>query len=417
MKKIIILITSLLLIISCKENKPQQQGEDDLIVIGQIDSIRSAVLDETRTIWVHVPGDPDNPTYSQVQYPVIYLLDGPGHFYPVTGMIRQMSDNTICPKMIVVGISNTDRTRDMTPTHAETAFGDSALAANSGGGDKFLDFMEKELVPYIEKKYPATGYKTYVGHSYGGIAVLNALFTRPGLFNNYIAIDPSLWWDDQVLLPIADSVLGQNNYEGKSLYIAVANTVEEGSDLNNIENDTSEYSVHIRSILQFIRSTEKKTDNGLQFNWKYYAEDDHGSVPLIAEYDALRFLFSWYRLKGLEKFYWPDSKETSEELIRIITSHYKHVSSHFGYQALPPEDMINSMGYNFLTRKPEYSCALFKLNIDNYPDSPNVYDSMGDYYLSQTDTANAIKYFSKAVESGNTTYSKDKLEKLQNRTQ
>ena len=78
--------------------------------------------------------------------------------------------------------------------------------------NNFLDFIEKELIPYIEKNYPATSYKTFVGHSYGGIAVLNALFERPQLFNNYIAIDPSLWWDDQILLRVADSVFNKNNY-------------------------------------------------------------------------------------------------------------------------------------------------------------------------------------------------------------
>ncbi len=413
MKKLIIPFIVVLILASCQGKEPLPGSQEGQIVIGKIDSLHSAILDETRTIWVHVPGEDDLSNNSQIKYPVMYLLDGPDHFYTVNGMIRQMNNNMLCPEMIVVGISNTDRTRDMTPTHADIAFGDSSIARNSGGGDNFLDFIEQELIPYIDTKYPATNYRTYVGHSYGGIAVLHALFERPQLFKNYIAIDPSLWWDDQVLLPIADSVFSNNNYEGRSLFVAMANTMEEGSDIKEIEKDTSEGSIHIRSILQFIKSTEEKTDNGLQFDWKYYDDDDHGSVTQIAEYDALRFLFPWYRLRGLEKFWNPDSKGTTEELMLLLTSHFENVSDHFGYPVLPPEKMINDLGYSFMNHHPDHSYALFNLNITNYPDSPNVYDSMGDYYMSVTDTANAIKSYSKAVELGDLSYSKDKLEKLQ----
>jgi len=412
MKKLIIPFIVLLILVSCQSNEPAAD-QDNQIVIGKIDSIHSDILDETRTIWVHVPGDDGDAESSQVKYPVIYLLDGPGHFHTVTGMIKQMSGNMLCPEMIIVGIANTDRTRDMTPTPADIALGDSSLARNSGGGNNFLDFIEQELIPYIDKKYPAASYKTYVGHSFGGIAVLHALFEQPQLFNNYIAIDPSLWWDDQVLLPIADSVLSNGNYEGRSLYVAIANTMEEGSDIKEIHKDTSKNSVHIRSILQFVKFTEEKTDNGLQFDWKYYDDDDHGSVTQIAEYDALRFMFPWYRLKGLESFWRPDSKRTTEELMQLITTHYENVSQHFGYLVLPPEATINDLGYSFMTRNPGHSYALFNLNVENYPDSPNVYDSMGDYYLSVSDTANAINSFSKAVEIGDLSYSKEKLEELQ----
>jgi hypothetical protein len=232
------------------------------------------------------------------------------------------------------------------------------------------------------------------------------------LFSNYLAIDPSLWWDDQVLLPVADSIFSTDNFEGKSLYVAVANTMEEGKDVNEIESDTSRGSLHIRSILQFVNSTEEKTDNGLLFSWKYYDDDDHGSVTQIAEYDGFRFFFPWYRLKGMEKFWRPDSEATAEDLVSLFTSHYETVSDRMGYTVLPPEQTINDMGYYFMERKPDFAHALFQMNIDNYPGSPNVYDSMGDYYLSRSDTANAIKHFEKAVEIGDFSYSKEKLEKL-----
>ena len=90
----------------------QAQNIDNKIVIGKIDSVYSNIIGEQRKIWVYVPQGSDDPIFSKKHYPVVYLMDGDAHFYSVMGMIQQLSEvngNTICPKMIVVGIPNTDR--------------------------------------------------------------------------------------------------------------------------------------------------------------------------------------------------------------------------------------------------------------------------------------------------------------------
>ena len=144
------------------------QGKVDKanIVIGHTDSLQSGILGEQRKIWVHVPEGSPN---SKDRYPVVYVLDGDGHFSSVVGMIQQLSTggNSNVPKMMVVAIPNTDRTRDLTPTHidAEPPFMDSASSKTSGGGENFIAFMEKELMPHIEAKYPAAPYKILIGHS------------------------------------------------------------------------------------------------------------------------------------------------------------------------------------------------------------------------------------------------------------
>ena len=97
----------------------QGKVEKESIVIGKIDSVQSNILGENRKIWVHVP---DGAANSKERLPVVYVLDGDGHFSSVVGMIQQLSTvngNMMCPKMIVVGIPNTDRTRDLTPTHTD----------------------------------------------------------------------------------------------------------------------------------------------------------------------------------------------------------------------------------------------------------------------------------------------------------
>ncbi|MEQ8425505.1 MAG: alpha/beta hydrolase-fold protein, partial [Cyclobacteriaceae bacterium] len=344
------------------------ESQSNQIIFGHIDSVYSNVLSESRKIWIHIPESAKNNTSDETKYPVLYLLDGPGHFYSVTGMIKQLSTtngNTIVPEMIVVAIPNTNRSRDLTPTHVDfDFFTRDSIQYASGGGNKFLDFVEDELIPHIEATYPASSYRTFVGHSFGGLSVINALISRPHVFNNYVAIDPSLWWDDQAFLHVADSVLSVNNFDGKALYVGVANTMSEGMDISRVSEDTTRSTAHIRSILQFVTSLEKMKDNQLLFGWKYYEGDSHGSVPLITEYDALRFLFPWYSITGLNRFFDPDSKATTAELMEHINSHYENISTHFGYKVIPPEQSINSLGYGFKNNKMlDKAKALFEMNI------------------------------------------------------
>jgi tetratricopeptide (TPR) repeat protein len=242
---------------------------------------------------------------------------------------------------------------------------------------------------------------------------IHALVNHTDLFSNYIAIDPSLWWDNQKLMKEGIEALDKKKFENKSLYVAIANTLDDEMDLEIARKDTSNSTVHLRSIFLFSEAAKAKTGNGLNFSYKYYGDDDHGSVPLIAEYDGLRFLFSWYAMRGLDKFFKPNSKATADEVVGFVNSHYKNVSDRFGYLVVPPENFVNGLGYAFMgNNKADRAYALFNLNIQNYPESSNVYDSMGDYYLNQKDTTQAIEFFNKALEKADVPATKEKLEKL-----
>ena len=415
MKNLFLLLTAGFLMAACQGPDASSEGTvAEPIVIGQTDSLHSEILDETRSIWVHVPDQSSGAIYGKTSYPVLYLLDGPSHFHAVTGLLDNLGANAIVPKMVVVAIPNTDRTRDLTPSHVDEMFGDSTFTRTSGGGDLFLEFLEKELIPYVEGKYPVTGYRTFVGHSFGGLTAVYALLSRPELFNNYVAIDPSMWWDDWLLVKESKRVLEGKSLEGRALYLGVANTMEEGMDMERVKEDTARSSDHIRSILAFIDNLESRQDPPLEFGWKYYEDDDHGSVPLITEYDAFRFLFPWYRLKGLDQFFTEEAEDDPEKLLQVLEEHYAQVSEHFGYMVPPSEPDVNSLGYNFMTvNKPGMAKAMFELNIRNYPESANVYDSMGDFYLNQKDTLQAILKFKKALELGDSPFTREKLSQLE----
>ncbi|MBS1532361.1 MAG: alpha/beta hydrolase, partial [Bacteroidetes bacterium] len=274
----------MLLVAACGRPKT----ENTSIKIGNIDSLHSRILGEERKIWVYIP---DEAKDTSKRFPVLYLLDGDAHFSSVVGMMQQLSSvngNTVCPEMIVVGIPNTDRTRDLTPTNS-LFYPDGSKGIDlktSGGGEKFTAFLEKELIPHIDSLYPVAPYRMLIGHSFGGLTVMNIMVHHPGMFKTYVAIDPSMWWDKQKLLNQARDAFRQDNYNGESLYLGIANTMPGGMDTVQVRVDTTGDTYHIRSILQLkdLLQRDKKKD-GLNFSYAYYKNDNHGSVPLITEYD------------------------------------------------------------------------------------------------------------------------------------
>ena len=386
------------------------------LVIGYSDSLYSNILKEPRQLWVYVPSDIQTHAFAPQRYPVLYLLDGDAHFSSVVGMMQQLTrvnGNNLFPEMIVVGIANTDRTRDLTPTHifSDPPFMGPVFSRTTGGGENFLAFIEKELMPYVEANYPTQPYKMLIGHSFGGLTVMQCLTRHTQLFNAYICIDPSMWWDKERFLESTKKALKEPRYEGISLYLGYANTMEdEKMTIKQVQTDTSEESRHIRSIIDLEKFLKKQKNNGLRFDSKYYENDDHGSVPLITEYDGLRFIFDYYPLKMKQK----DMQDTTMATVRKIGKHYQMVSAHFGYEVHPPELQINNLGYQALGRR-QFAKAgyLFKWNVENYPQSANVYDSYGDYFVAVGDKANAIAQFQKALTLKEVEETRRKLDELQ----
>ncbi|MDP4151417.1 MAG: alpha/beta hydrolase-fold protein [Bacteroidota bacterium] len=381
-----------------------------------MEKIYSSVLKEDRPVWVHIPQSYHKDKDSTRRYPVLYLMDGSDHFTSVVGMLQRLSEasgNDFCPDMIVVGIPNTDRMRDLTPSHVA---GGPYLAANmvrtSGGGEAFMAFMEKELIPHIDSTCPASPYRLLVGHSLGGLMVVDALINHRELFSAYLAIDPSLWWDDQKLLKKAEGELAPGSFRNKAFFLAIANTMQAGMDTLQVQKDTARGSIHIRSILRFENDLQKAGNSGLRWDYKYYRDDTHGSVPLIAEYDAFRFLFSFYHFPEQNQVF--DSACTADSALRLITAHYRLMTERMGYAILPPQGLVNSLAHNFLQNKmPDKAFAFFTLNIRNYPKSVDAYANMGDYYVAKADKRKALEYYNKALVIGdNPDWVREKIEKL-----
>ena len=381
------------------------------MIAGHIDSIYSSTLNEQRALWIYVPPY-DTEYFSKPSFPVLYVLDGDAYFpalITIISALSEINDNSVLPPMIVVGIPNSrgHRNRDLTPFVSKDMPG-------SGGGEAFTAFLEKEVIPYIDKTYPTAPYRVLTGHSLGGLMVVNTLLKHPSLFNAYAPTDPSMFFANEKLLLQSDTLLQQAHLQGRSLFLAVANTMPEGLDTASVRTDTTELTHHIRAILQLSDHLKKYSADSLRWAYKYYPDDDHHSLPTAAHYDALRFIFSSNRFprnqpmnQYFDKTISPDSMQT------LIHAHYQQVSKERGYAVKPPEATINQFGYIFLSQK-DYprSKMFFATNIEYYPNSFNTYDGMGDYYAETKDKKMAITYYRKALALKHTEEIQTKLDKL-----
>tara|TARA_R110002012_G_scaffold252147_1_gene430725 strand:- start:567303 stop:568508 length:1206 start_codon:yes stop_codon:yes gene_type:complete len=374
-----------------------------------VDSIFSKTLSESRDFWVRLPDNfqPDN----DEKYAVIYLMDG----FSLESTLEAVYGNYwghYLPHMILVGVSNRkNRTRDLTTSQLKMRRG-SAFDYETGGAETFTKFMEEELIPYIDSKYPTMNYRTLIGHSHAGQFTINMLVNHAHLFQNYIAIDPTLDWDNQKLLKQAKDKFKTEDYNGKSLFVSLAAEMlhiqNESITIDNVMSDTSEFSLPARSIIEF--SQLAKSQNQLNFSWKVYHEDLHGTVPLPTIRDGLIFLFQWYQFKSPQKFNNPETP--IEELVSLLKEQEQIYTEHFGVPTAPMVDeMLNGYGYmNMQMGQPEKAFMFFEMNIKQNPNSANAYDSMAEYYESQNDKENALKYLNKAFELSGKDYYKERIE-------
>ena len=365
MKKTILIIITI--IFSVFEYGAAQ--ESYLYELGTKDSLHSNTLNEQREFWVQLPESYDQE--SKQLYPVVYVLDGGVHLKTVATVLSYYWGGFM-PEMIIVGISNWEnRTRDLTTSEVQTRHG-ATYNQETGGAENFTLFIEKELIPHIETNYPATGYRTLIGHSYAGLFAINMLINHSGTFDNYIAIDPSLDWDDQKLLKQSKDLLSTENYKGKSLFMSLGGQLHmQNSDITieNVMQDSSEYTLFARSNIEFSNSVKKNESNGLNYQWKFYEQDLHGTISLPSILDGLIFLFNWYPIENTDRFNSPDTP--TDELVQIIRKREQKLRDHFGY-FVPPfdEELLIMLGYmNLEWGNTQKSLAFFKLALEYYPNS------------------------------------------------
>ena len=365
-----------------------------LTQIGKTDSIHSKILNEQRKFWVQLPQN-FNPKRT---YPVVYVLDGETHL-PTVSVVQNYYAGGFFPEMILVGISNqNNRTRDLTISKITNRQG-GTFNFETGGAEKFTQFLKSELIPLIDKKYPTTNYRTLIGHSFGGLFTINTLLHHPEMFVNYLAIDPSLDWDNQKLVKEAAIILKEKKFKNKSLFISLGGQLHmQRNDitLDNIMEDKSDYTLFGRSNLEFTEIANANKQNGLKTEWKFYKNDFHGTISFPSIKDGLISFFRWYEIRDTHKFNNPET--STKDLLKIIKDQEERYLKHFGY-FVPPfdEQLLVMSGYMFLDmEQASKSLTFFKLATEYYPNSANTFDSLADYYARQKDYKKALENVTKA---------------------
>jgi predicted alpha/beta superfamily hydrolase len=319
-------------------------------------TIKSSVLGEDRTILVRTPQGYET---NNLKYPVLYMTDGDAHIGHTASTIEFLARNGRMSEMIVVGITNTDRTRDLTPTKATGPF--AAQAATAGGADNFLKFIETELIPQIEKTYRVQPYRILAGHSLGGLFTVHALITRPDLFKSYVAVSPSLQWSDEVTLKRAEEFFKTRKELNATLFTSLGN----------------EPGAIGKSFVAFKELLAKTQIKGFEWDAQQMTDEDHGSVVLRSHYLGMRKVYDGWQM--------PRDPETGAVAggLKGADEHYKWLSQKFGYSIPTPEVLVNQIGYQFLLAADpnrDEAIAVFKANVERYPNSANVYDSLAEAY-------------------------------------
>ena len=243
------MISTLLILTQSSICSAQQKKSD--FVIGDKISFESRVLNERKTIVVIPPYNyKDRP---DEKFPVVYVLDPGNNLFATFGIVNYYSDMLkIMPRMIIVGIVSNDRERDYLPTPSKEQ-------PTGGGADKFLRFINSELVTLIDSTYPANSERCIIGHSAGGFFAIYALENQPELFNSFICIDPSLWYDDQSCVKKMSEFLKNNKDIKKSIFISLSN-----------ENGMG--------VFSFIDALETYAPEGLKWDYIHYKSETHNTL-------------------------------------------------------------------------------------------------------------------------------------------
>jgi predicted alpha/beta superfamily hydrolase len=245
--------------------QPAGQGRQSAAAL--TGTIESKVLGEQRrySVWL-----PDGYAASQERYPVLFLLDGPRHFGYATGMVDYLSRyaEAIVPA-VVVDIEQQHRGRDMTPTP------DKQNPGNSGGADRFLEFLSKELVPHIQSSYRTKAPMVLWGYSLSGLFAFHALLAKPELFGGYILASPAIWWDDSLLVHRAGAFFKRRSLEGKMFFAVGASERQEVRDYFG----------------EMTRILHESAPKGFAATLRKFEGEEHDSICIPTTYYGLKAVF------------------------------------------------------------------------------------------------------------------------------
>ncbi len=360
------------------------------VTLGTRHRIYSDTLGEEREYWISLPEGYEDPNHAHRTYPLLIVLDGTTLFKPIAGAVEHLSalrqGTSRIPPMIVVGLTNVNRERDFTPDKIITR-----RENQTGGGDRFLTFLEWELIPTLESDYRTADYQILYGHSLGGLLAAHTFLKVETSFNALISIDPSFgMWDDATMDAKMERVTAPTFK--RYLYLASANWG--ARNLNNRDR-------HVR----YYSWLQRLSQDTMQAHYDYFEDENHASVPLIAFYQGINTLFAGYGLRSNET-------DSPEALLR----HYQDISRRLSFGFPPPEDLVARLGNQHI-RSGEWSQAIayFSLNTAHYPGSRNAHHLLAKALEADGQSARALRSYQRILElDPSDAEAKSKVDSLKN---
>ncbi len=365
-------ITFILILFFSSEISYSQNADD--VVIAKRLKLHSVVLNEDETIFVSTP---NSYTSSRKSYPVLYVLDGSevtiGFF---AGLVKNLADYEVVPEMIIVAIATNNSKRDFTPTRPKNRPDDFyKRISHSGEADNFLNYIDTELFPFIEKNYRTLPYKILAGHSDPGLCVVHAFLSHTNMFDAYIATSPSLGWDSCIINKVAEDKISAINLKRKQIFTCISG---------------KELPVSISEASTFARTLRLKAPTELKWKFNFYENEDHYSVATIALYDGLRFVYDGWKF---------DFDALMSKGVEAIKSFYQDLSEKYGYKIQPDGNILNMIGMQMeRSGRQEEALKVFRYNTFINTQFPEPFIGLGSHYLNNGNKALAIVNFEKAVD-------------------
>jgi predicted alpha/beta superfamily hydrolase len=337
------------------------------ITIGQNDTLTSVVYNRNIPLKISVPTEFGE--CEEEKFPLVIVLDGSSFFYSLVGMTHRFSHDKYCkitPKMIIVGVDIKNRYKELYPDIEN---------------DNFGDFLKNELIPFIDKNYPTNPFRTFIGHSMGGLRVAHTAIYEPDLFDAFIIVDGSLSEKDFEWYTVAKEKIVDYNPENKRMFVAMAQTMPPScpQDIEGIKQDTTSHSTHMRAIIDFSeRMSQKNAENKDFFSWKFYPNETHSSVTQIAMYDGFRFIYDYYYDNNWA--YIMDAQTKPNDALSRFKDYFEVFGERQNTLKYPSEDYFKMYNGGFERREQTEKAKVFaKYYLDCYPSSVDAKEMIRKY--------------------------------------
>lgn len=317
--------------------------------------IQSRILGEMRTVFISVPR---NYISSTKRYPVLYVLDGEWAFNYAAGAVDQLSNfSGRIPQMIVIGIPNTDRSRDLFVTPGP-----------NGSYKHFMRFIESELIPIINRRFRTNGFNVINGFSSGSGICEQFLATKPSVFDGYIETGSGIGPGTADFL---SKTIPLHNYKNKYLYVT-----------------TESSGPRVKGLHSYSALLNKLKPNGLRWRMEILEDTNHADVMADGIYAGLKYIYTDYSVP----------KQTVLGGLSSIVSYFEKIDSNFNYEVEIPAAAFIEMSVVFLTeRKTNEAIKLLELGIKTHPRSPDLYGALAELF-EETDRPKAAQFYGKAAE-------------------